>query len=132
MKNKKDSKKNLLILAGIVAVGFVFMFLVIASPENKGIAKEKDRLEQAEKQVIDAIATGNTKLAKALLVQMRWQYEASTVGGIEEVNKLRQTWRNKRAEYLILIGENPEDYMINDGEGESKSLKDQWRELVGE
>lgn len=113
----------IIIIAGIFLIGM---------PERKGIKKEKERLEQAETRVIEAIASGNTELAKALSVQLRWQYEASTSGGIDETNRLRQIWRNKRIEYLKVLGLDPEEFVSDEMEGQTKSLKQQWREIIGE
>ena len=112
----------LIILMGIFLIGM---------PESKGIQQEKERLEQAEARVLEAIASGNTDLAKALIVQLRWQYEASTVGGMDETNRLRQIWRNKRIEYLKVLGLDPEEFVTEEMEGETKGLKQQWREMIG-
>lgn len=132
MANENIKWKHIGYVAGGLAVALVFIVLVIARPERKAIDAEKQRLEKAEERVIEAIAAGNHELAKALIVQLRWQHEGSTSGGIAECNKLRQTWRNKRTEYLKLIGENPDDFMADEDEGKTKSLKEQWKEVVGE
>jgi len=132
MANEKIKWKHIAFVAGGLAIVIAFIVLVIAQPERKAIDAEKQRLEKAEERVIEAIAAEKNDLAKALIIQLRWQYEASTSGGIAESNKLRQTWRNKRIEYLKLIGENPDDFMADEDEGKTKSLKELWKEAVGE
>jgi hypothetical protein len=132
MANENIKWKHIAYVAGGLAIVIAFIVLVIAQPERKAIDAENQRLERAEERVIEAITAGSNDLAKAMIIQLRWQYEASTSGGISECNKLRQTWRNKRIEYLKLIGENPDDFMVDDNEGKTKSLKEQWKEVVGE
>ena|SRR6056297_261054 len=132
MDNEEIKWKHIGYVAVGLAVFIAFVVLVIGRPERKAIEAEKQRLEKAEEQVIDAIAAGNNELAKVLIIKLRWQHEASTSGGISECDKLRQVWRNKRAEYLNLIGENPDDFILDEDEGKTKSLKEQWKDVVGE
>lgn len=132
MSKQEVKWKDIAYLAGGIAVAIAFIFFVIAKPENDAIEAEKQRLAKVEEKVVDAITAEKNELAKTLIVQLRWQYEASSSGGISECNKLRKIWRNKRIEYLKLIGENPDDFMVDDKEGETQSLKEQWKEIVGE
>jgi hypothetical protein len=131
MVNEKVKWKHIAYAAVGLVVALALIYLVIARPENNAIAAEKQRLAEVEKKVIEAIATKDYELVKAYLIQLRWQYEPRSAGGIGECDMLRQVWRNKRIEYYKLTGENPDNFMNDDKEGETKGLKQQWKEIIG-
>lgn len=124
---KNLSWKHILFLAIFLIIGFAFVQIFIAKPENDGIRLEKERLLGIENQLTIAIEKGDTAKAKILIIQLRWQYEPSTIGGQSEVEALRNTWNAKRNEYLILIGDDPGK---NNIETEKKGLKSQWDDLI--
>ncbi len=132
MADKTTQWKHIGYVAAGLLVFFVVIYFLISYPERRAFNAEKERLERVEQQVIDAITAKNNELAKALIIQLRWQYEPRSAGGIGEADKLRQTWRNKRAEYLRVIGEDPEEFIIDENETGSKGLREQWREFIGE
>ena len=122
-----QENRNLFYLVLFLAFGIAFLVYFIAKPENEGINKEKERLQAVELQFIDVLAQDDTVKAKLLLVQLRWQYEPSTIGGQSETDALKKTWNTKRKEYLMLIRENPVDYSF---EEDKRGLKSQWDDLI--
>jgi hypothetical protein len=125
MISKKWSK--FLVLFIFLIVGLFAIQIFIAKPENEGISREKERLHEIETKFIAAVETGDTAKAKLLIIQLRWQYEPSTIGGQAEADALRNIWNAKRKEYLMLIGEDPNKYNF---EIEKKGLKSQWDDLI--
>jgi len=125
MISKKWAK--FLIPIVVLVIGLATIQIFIAKPESNEFNKEKQRLVKVENELNQAIVKRDTLKAKTLIIQLRWQYEPSTIGGQSEADALRQTWNAKRKEYLILIGEDPDIYNF---EIERRGLKSQWDELI--
>ncbi|MBW6533910.1 MAG: hypothetical protein K0B11_02780 [Mariniphaga sp.] len=125
MISKKWGK--LLILAVFLVIGLAAIQIFIAKPESDEFSREKIRLAEVENELTQAIENGDTIKAKTLIIQLRWQYEPSTIGGQSEADALKNIWNAKRKEYLILMGEDTDKYNF---ETEKKGLKSQWDELI--
>lgn len=116
-------------LSSFIALGLIVIYFFVEKPENNNIESENERLTNIENRFLEAVSKKDTTMAKALLIQLRWQYEPSTVGGQSEVDELRKIWNNKRKDYLRLIGENPDDYEFD---SIKRGIKAQWEELINE
>ena len=93
-----------------VIYGWLFIFVIMilvyfffGKPENDGIQAEKERLENVEQNIVSAIEQKDYGKAKVLLVQLRWQHHASTIGGSSETDDLKLIWDKKQKEYLQII-----------------------------
>lgn len=126
---QSEFKMYAIYLGSFVLLGLIIMYFFTMKPENDNIESENERLTHIENKLLEAIAENDTTKAKAFLIQLRWQYEPSSVGGQSEVDELRKIWNNKRREYLKLIGENPEDY---DFDSVKRGIKAQWEEFINE
>ena len=88
----------------------LFGFLIVCtfiSCEQKNIDTEIERLQSIEKELIKSISQNNIKHAKALCVEMKWGYVATTAVADAKCKKLAEIWDDKRRNYLKIIGIDP-------------------------
>lgn len=128
MSESGINKQHLTIGVISMLVIFAVIFFFVVKPESSGIKAEEKRLADLESKLIEFLAQKDTAMVKALLIQMRWQYEPTSGGGQSKTDTYRKIWRNKREDYLILIGEDPEQYQFDDSR---PGFKEQWKEFIG-
>ena len=108
VKQKKSYTKAIIFgLVGLVILAFLTWLSVTG---NDDYDTEKLQLETILEQVNLAIQEKDFETAKLLLNDMRWEYNATTAGGAEQVAKQRQSWEKKRQFLLNMINgtsENP-------------------------
>jgi hypothetical protein len=128
MENQSElGMKHIGFLALMGIVFTTILVLTIGKPEKEGFEKEIKRLNQIENKVVESISNGEKEKALGYILQLNWQYNPSSVGGIQKANKYTENWNLKRRNYLIAIGEDPDKYQFSN---ENKtSLKNEIEKL---
>lgn len=103
--NKWRKSKSNLILAGITIVFLGFMipiFVGMSSDHEKGVAKEKARLEKVMDKVTKNIDNKNYETALILASGLKWEYSDDWNN---ETDKLEKAWDEKRESLIESIKE---------------------------